>query len=168
MSAVPPVRKVSADVAAIRGTAAAVADLYAALHDSGYHRDNAADRAGGGRRIAEDGSENGSTANLGVGRDDVRDRLAAAAAGAELASTLLGGILVKLRQLATVIDRDAGHAPDELNELVPRTVLKAEVAEARARQARRDAEESLANLRRARATAGKERAKSKGKRGRAA
>jgi hypothetical protein len=165
MSTVPPASKVAADAAAVRGLALQVAETYRAVHDSGYDRDSAADRAGRGGRIAEDGSENGTTASVGVGREAVRAKLATAAEGVELASTLLGGVLVTLRQVVALVEREAGHAPDELNQLIPRDVTKAEVAEARARQARRDAEEALHALRRARGAAGRERAKTKPKKG---
>lgn len=166
MTTVPSTSKVTADATAVRGLAEKIAETYKALHDSGYHFDSAGDRVGGHRRrVAKDGSENGSTPAVTEARELVRDKLATAAAGVELASTLLGGSLVKLHQVVAVVERSAGHSPDEHNELIPRTVLKVEVADARARQARLDAEESLKGLRRARAEAGRERAKTKPKNG---
>ena len=153
--------KVAADSAAIRDLALQVAETYRALFDSGFLRDTAADRARHGRRVAEDGSSNGSTADVGVGREAVRIKLSAVGETVAAVSTLLGAALVKLHQVAEIVDDDAGHAPEEFNQLIPRSVLKTEVADARARQARRDAEEALAALRRARANAGRERAKAK-------
>lgn len=154
--------RVTADAQAIQDLAAKIAETYRALFASGYHRDTAA-AGGGSRPVAKDGSANGPTAGVAGSREVTRAKLGAVADTMAAVSVLLGAALITLHKVGEFVDRDADHGPDDLDALIPRTVLKSEIAEARARQARRDAEEALRLLRLARADAGRERARAKPK-----
>ncbi len=153
---VPTPHQVSAHAAVLVALAPQVAEAYAALHDSGYRIDSAAESGGHRRRIAPDGSETGPTASVAAEREGARAKLEAAAKAVASSATAVQGALTALRRLGDLVDKAAGYSPDA--SCYPRDVDKAELADIVARQARRDAEASLVLLRRTRAEAAKVRA----------
>lgn len=142
--------EVDQDVERVRALAAAVGAAFAALHASGWHRDTAEDRHGGG----SGGANDGGMASTAAGRRGVRAKLHTAARDVSRAADALEGALVAMHEVAEIIDEAAGHGPDEA--FYPPTVTKAEVAGLVANQAGRDAMASLVVLRRARGVAKRE------------